>query len=137
LDFVIENTTRAAYLIEMNPRCTQLGHLPIAGQGDLAGLLSAEFGVRRQQTLPLHSVGLRTGETIAFFPKALLWSPESRFVREGYTDAPEDQPALKQELLRPEWPDRRWQARIYHWLRPPQREATAEFEEPVTVASAK
>lgn len=35
LDFVLEADSGAAYLIELNPRCTQLGHLSIARQGSL------------------------------------------------------------------------------------------------------
>src|ERR1700691_6105121 len=37
LDFIIEPTMDTPYLIEMNPRCTQLGHLEFPDQGSLAG----------------------------------------------------------------------------------------------------
>ena len=50
LDFVLEADSGAAYLIEMNPRCTQLGHLPISGQGSLAGLLCRKLGVPSPST---------------------------------------------------------------------------------------
>jgi hypothetical protein len=43
LDFVLESGTGAPYLIELNPRCTQLGHLRLPGQGDLAGSLVARL----------------------------------------------------------------------------------------------
>ena len=37
LDFIREEGTGTLYLIELNPRCTQLGHLNVSAQGDLAG----------------------------------------------------------------------------------------------------
>ena len=36
LDFIMESGTGVPYLIEMNARCTQLGHIEFAGQGRLA-----------------------------------------------------------------------------------------------------
>jgi hypothetical protein len=41
LDFVIESDTNVPYLIELNPRCTQLGHLDFPDQGCLVGILAA------------------------------------------------------------------------------------------------
>src|SRR6202034_4813537 len=37
LDFIIESATGTPVLIEMNPRCTQLGHIELSGEGGLAG----------------------------------------------------------------------------------------------------
>jgi hypothetical protein len=137
LDFMIEADSGAAYLIEMNPRCTQLGHLPVAGQGDLAGLLSAALRVESQDTNQMQPARLKVGETIAFFPKALLWNSKSPFVCEGYMDAPVQEPELMKQLVKPAWPDRRWPARLYHWLRPRRQEPATEFEESATHVSAK
>jgi predicted ATP-grasp superfamily ATP-dependent carboligase len=76
LDFVLEAESGAAYLIEMNPRCTQLGHLPISGLGDLAGLLCRSLSVPSPtNTDPVRPSGLTIGETIAFFLKR---TPEIR-----------------------------------------------------------
>ena len=66
LDFVIEEGTGHAYLIELNPRCTQLGHLQVGSQGDLAGVLARAFtGVPMRKNhisiLP---------KKVAFFPEA-------------------------------------------------------------------
>jgi hypothetical protein len=118
LDFILDRDSGAAYLIEMNPRCTQLGHLPIAGQGDLAGLLCRKLGVPSTTTHSRRPVGLIPGETIAFFPKAFSWKPPNGQVIIGYEDLPREDPALMQELLKEEWPDRHWQARLYHRIRP-------------------
>jgi predicted ATP-grasp superfamily ATP-dependent carboligase len=130
LDFMIDANTGAPYLIELNPRCTQLGHIPIAGQGDLSGQLlgklsNASVVVTDRPKLP----GLTTGDTIAFFPKALLWNPDNLYVSKGYLDTPEDEPALVLELLKEPWPHRQWQARLYHWLRPPRRPQPVKFED--------
>jgi ATP-grasp domain len=130
LDFVLEANTGAAYLIELNPRCTQLGHLSIAGQGNLAHLLCRKLGVRLTSTAePPQPIGLTTGETIAFFPKAFLEPPPNRYLSEGYQDLPLDEPALMRELLKEEWPDRQWQARLYHWIRPRTPQPRANFDE--------
>ena len=129
LDFVIEAGTGAAYLLEMNPRCTQLGHIPVANQGDLAGLISAKLGgISAHRGDRLETPGLHPGQTIAFYPKAFLCDPQSPYVSEGYADAPREEPALMRELLNPDWPDRQWPARAYHWLRPPKQEAPVLFE---------
>jgi hypothetical protein len=128
LDFMLEAETGAAYLIELNPRSTQLGHLPMAGRGDLAGALSQKLDAA-SPTAAEQRAGLSEGETVAFFPKALFWNPKNRYLREGYHDAPWEEPALLQELLKESWPNRQWPARLYHWLRPP-REGQAEgYEE--------
>jgi hypothetical protein len=128
LDFMLEAETGAAYLIELNPRSTQLGHLPMAGGCDLAGVLSQKLGASSPPAAEQRR-GLREGETIAFFPKALLWNPKSRYLREGYHDAPWEEPALLQELLKESWPNRQWPARLYHWLRPPRVGRAEGYEE--------
>jgi len=128
LDFMLEAETGAAYLIELNPRSTQLGHMPMAGRGDLAGILCQKLGASSPTTAEQRP-GLREGETIAFFPKTLFWNPKSRYLREGFHDAPWEEPALLQELLKESWPNRQWPARLYHWLRPPREDGPEGYEE--------
>ena len=130
LDFVLEAESGEAYLIEMNPRCTQLGHLPISGLGDLAGLLCRKLSVPSPaNTGPIGAGGLTTGDTIAFFPKAYSGNPANGYLGEGYQDLPLEDPALMRELLKEEWPDRQWMARLYHWIRPRMVQAPAAFDE--------
>ena len=43
LDFVLEKDTDAAYLLELNPRATQLGHLNLSAHGDLAGVMARKL----------------------------------------------------------------------------------------------
>jgi ATP-grasp domain len=129
LDFVLDADSGAAYLIEMNPRCTQLGHLPISGQGSLAGLLCRKLGVpSASATQLMQPVGPTIGGTIAFFPKAFSGHPTFGYRGEGYQDLPREDPALMRELLKKEWPDRQWQARLYHWIRPRMLQAPTGFD---------
>lgn len=113
LDFVLEEGTGAAYLIELNARCTQLGHLVLPGQGDLAGFLSAQLGAPgvSEAELPIDR------EIIAFFPQALFWNPESPYMQQCHHDVPWSEPALVRELMQVPWAERRWLFRLYHRLR--------------------
>jgi hypothetical protein len=40
------------------------------------------------------------------------------------------------ELLKEEWPDRQWIARLYHWIRPRMVQAPAAFDEMRTFKDA-
>lgn len=124
LDFMIEDATGAAYLIEMNPRCTQLGHLPFA-HGTLAGALVAQL--TQQQQKSASSLQLKDG-TIAFFPQAILWNPQSPYLHSGYHDIPWEQPQLVRELLLDIWPERQRISRIYHSFRPQRKLVPASFK---------
>ncbi|MEO6802209.1 MAG: ATP-grasp domain-containing protein [Granulicella sp.] len=128
LDFILEEGSGKAYLLELNPRCTQLGHLPITDQGDLAGLFYSALTGTAVAIDPT-DFSLSPPDTIAFFPQASMWNPRSRALRDGYHDVPWQEPLLVRELLKPLWPNRCWQARLYHWVRPPAREKATAFEE--------
>jgi hypothetical protein len=123
LDFVLEQTTGAAYLIELNPRCTQLGHLRIPGKGNLAGAMTAKL---QGHPVPTPEDCIQ-GNAIAFFPQAFNLNPKSRYLRCGYHDVPWEEPALFFELLHGEWPERQWLSRIYHHFRVPKQPDIAEF----------
>lgn len=113
-DFVLHERSGAPWLIEVNPRCTQLGHLVLRGRGDLGGALCARLGMppsgRTQK--PLQS------DQIAFFPQALAWNPDSPLLESSEHDVPWTEPRLVRELSRESWPERRWLARAYHRLKP-------------------
>jgi hypothetical protein len=114
LDFILEEATGAEYLIEMNPRCTQLGHLKTS-QGDLAGALYAALigRARPRATRPIVS------DTIAFFPQAFLWGAHTACPEPVHHDVPWEQRRLVRALLQDPWPNRQWLARLYHLLRRP------------------
>ncbi|HEX7157763.1 MAG TPA: ATP-grasp domain-containing protein [Edaphobacter sp.] len=115
LDFILEDITGSAYLLELNPRCTQLGHLRFPGQGDLAGMLSAKL----KDVDPPQPKEAIENDTIAFFPQAFSLNPKNPFLSRGYHDVPWEEPRLFHHLLREAWPERQWPARIYHFFRPP------------------
>ena len=113
LDFVLEEGSGAAYLIELNARCTQLGHLVLPQQADLIGLLCAQLGAPGvfAPESPIDR------EIIAFFPQALAWNPDSPYMQQCHHDVPWNEPALVRELLLVPWAERRWLFRLYHRLR--------------------
>jgi hypothetical protein len=112
LDFMLERATGAAYLIEMNPRCTQLGHLQLP-QGDLAGALCASL-LGREAARAGDPISL---DRIAFFPQARLWGARSASGPAVHEDVPWQQQRLVEVLMRDPWPERQWPARIYHLFR--------------------
>jgi hypothetical protein len=125
LDFMIDAHTGAPFLIEMNPRCTQLGHLELPDQGSLAGILSAALrgtpSLRPRQPI--------RAETIALFPQAqAAGGLFSRYIDTGYHDIPRDEPRLVSELLLEPLPLRQLASRLYHALRPITRREPAVFE---------
>jgi formate-dependent phosphoribosylglycinamide formyltransferase (GAR transformylase) len=127
-DFIIQADTETPYLIEMNPRCTQLGHLEFAQQSSLISVLVAKL---RGMAPVLAKRVIRT-DTIAFFPQTLAAGTKyAQLVENCYHDMPIGEPELVAELSLPSWPSRRWAARLYHALRPARHTAPVTFEMPV------
>jgi hypothetical protein len=99
LDFMLENSTGAAHLIEMNPRCTTLCHLQLGKGRNMVGALVAQLSGR-----PLvDSPAVTENGTIAYFPQA--WTSNDQLLPSSFHDIPQNEPELVEELLRP-WPDR-------------------------------
>jgi hypothetical protein len=130
LDFVLEEGTGNAYLIELNPRCTQLAHLPAGDHGDLAGALSRAFtgAPLRKDHVPIFQ------KTVAFFPEAVMSEPKCPFLETAYIDVPWEEPRLVQELMIRNWSERTLLARLYRALRPP-KGTPVVFEGSVIVKS--
>ena len=106
LDFMIENGSGAAYLIEMNPRCTPLCHLRLGKGRDMVASLAAQLsGQPMQETYRL----LKT-DLIAYYPGALKC--KSDLFRSSFHDVPSDEPELVEELLRP-WAKQNATTRLY------------------------
>jgi hypothetical protein len=94
LDFVIEEGTGEAYLIEMNPRSTPLCHLRLGIGRDMIGALSDHLmGKPRGEP-----VSITQNKQIAYFPQALL--KNSEFLSSSYHDVPAGDHELIGELLR-------------------------------------
>lgn len=99
LDFMIEDGTRAAHLIEMNPRCTPLCHLRLGRGRDMIGALWGQLsGELTPDTGPVTE-----NDMIAYFPQAL--QSKSEFLQSSFHDVPQAEPELLRELLKP-WPER-------------------------------
>jgi hypothetical protein len=100
-DFMLEAETGNAYLIEINPRPTQVGHLRLGPGRDLPAALYAAMsgGVVRE------TVKVTEKDTIAFFPQEWLRNPASPFLQSGHHDVPWEEPALLRVCLRKQ---RKW-----------------------------
>jgi ATP-grasp domain len=122
LDFMLERDTGAAYLIEMNPRFTQLGHLQLP-QGDLAGAWCTAL-MGREAVRACYPIA---SDRIAFFPQAQLWGATSASAPGVHQDVPLGQQQLIKILTREPWPERQWPARIYHRFRRPIPMQAVEF----------
>lgn len=89
-DFMLEAQTRNAYLIEINPRSTQVGHLPLGAGHDIPAALVAAL-----TKSPVHAAKSVTGNnTIALFPQEWTRDPASPFLQTAYHDVPWDEPEL-------------------------------------------
>ena len=94
-DFMLETQTGNAYLIEMNPRVTQVGHLTLGPGRDLPAAMYAAMSGTEIQVAPK----ITENDTIALFPQEWIRDPESEFVRSGYHDVPWEEPGLVQECI--------------------------------------
>lgn len=88
-DFMLD-AQRNAFLIEINPRITQVGHLNMGVGQDLPrALVSIPFGKEIQQV-----PAVTDSDIVALFPKEWLRDPDSPYLQDGYHDVPWDQPEL-------------------------------------------
>ena len=95
-DFLLESETENAYLIEINPRATQVGHLTLGPGRDLpAALYAAVSGEAVQETQRVTE-----NETITLFPQEWIRDPKSKFLYSGYHDIPWEQPELVRACIR-------------------------------------
>ncbi|MGD0445083.1 MAG: ATP-grasp domain-containing protein [Edaphobacter sp.] len=103
LDFVIENSTGAIYLIEMNPRCTPPCSVPLGEGRDLVAAMWADLAGQPQP----HSQSVTSKSKIAYFPQARARKGDTpdALLDASYNDIPTEEPELIQELLHP-WPER-------------------------------
>jgi len=95
-DFMLDKEFRHAFLIEINPRATQVGHLGFGAGHDLAGaLIAALCG-----TTPKQGPAVTENDIIALFPQEWLRDPSSPYLSSGYHDVPWDQPELVRACVR-------------------------------------
>nr|WP_294549675.1 ATP-grasp domain-containing protein [uncultured Rhodopila sp.] len=101
-DFMIEAATGAAYLIEMNPRCTPICAVRLGPGRDLAEALVARLSHRPPRERPART----ERDILVFFPDTWQVDPGNPYLHAGYHDVPWDQPKLVRILMRPEMRDR-------------------------------
>jgi hypothetical protein len=114
IDFVLEASTGAAHMIEMNPRATPICHLPMGAGHDLPAALCAQLTGTPPRT-PLAAI---KHSVIALFPGEWQRNPASTHLRSDYHDIPWDEPALVQECVERPWSERGLIARAWARVRP-------------------
>jgi hypothetical protein len=106
-DFMLEAQTEDAYLIEINPRTTQVGHLALGTGRDLPAALYAALS---GDCVPATQM-VTEKDTIALFPQEWMRDPASEFLRSGYHDVPWEQPALVSDCILKSRGQRAWYAK--------------------------
>lgn len=89
-DFVLDMHTGNAYLIEINARNTQVGHLSLGVGRDLPGALAS--ALTEDRVRPASKV--TENDTIALFPQEWMRDPSSPFLQSAYHDVPWEEPEL-------------------------------------------
>jgi ATP-grasp domain/Phosphoribosylglycinamide synthetase, ATP-grasp (A) domain len=87
-DFILEEQTGKPYLIEMNPRATQIGHLTLGPGHDLPAALYAAASGDPIQPVP----AITEKDTIALFPQEWIRDRRSAFLLSAYHDVPWQEP---------------------------------------------
>jgi Carbamoyl-phosphate synthase L chain, ATP binding domain len=95
-DFMLEDQTGNAYLIELNPRATQVGHLALGPGRDLpAAMYAAVTGEAVHEARKVTA-----NNTIVLFPHEWIRNPKSPYLQTGYHDVPFEEPELLRASLR-------------------------------------
>jgi len=98
-DFMLESHTGNAYLIEINPRSTQVGHLTLGPGRDLPAALYSALSGDPIRTGPK----VTENDTITLFPQEWLRDPASPFLISGYHDVPWEEPELLRACVARRW----------------------------------
>jgi len=102
-DFILENGSGRAFLLEINPRATQISHLALGKGHDLPAAIRARLLGEPAPDSPAITVR----DLIAFFPQELRRDPAGRFLSHAYHDVPYEEPALVRAFLAAPSPMRR------------------------------
>jgi hypothetical protein len=110
LDFMIEDETEAAYLLELNPRSTQTAHLCMGEYNAPAFAFAAKL-----QGRSVACTSNVPSDTVALFPQEWQRDPESEYLSHAYHDVPWHAPDFvhsammaRPSLLRG-WSPEQWQ----------------------------
>lgn len=94
-DFMVEAHSGHAYLIEVNPRSTQVGHLSMGSGRDLPAALYAALSGKNVQAAPK----VTEKDSIALFPQEWVRDSKSPFLRTAYHDVPWEEPELVRDCV--------------------------------------
>jgi hypothetical protein len=94
-DFMLEEQTGCSYLIEINPRATQVGHLALGLGRDIPAALYAAVSGEEVQPAPK----VTEKDTIALFPQEWIRDSESPLLQSAYHDVPWEEPELVQDCV--------------------------------------
>jgi carbamoylphosphate synthase large subunit len=94
-DFMLESETGNAYLVEINPRSTQVGHLSLGPGRDIPAALYAALSGKAVKASPK----ITEKDTIALFPQEWIRDAESPFLRLAYHDVPLEEPELIRDCV--------------------------------------
>jgi glutathione synthase/RimK-type ligase-like ATP-grasp enzyme len=94
-DFMLEAETGNAYLVEINPRSTQVGHLSLGPGRDIPAALYAALSGKAVEATPK----ITEKDTIALFPQEWIRDAESPFLRSAYLDLPLEEPELIRDCV--------------------------------------
>ena len=90
LDYIVEQETGRAYLIEINVRATQTCHLVMGpGRSPIAALAAAMSGLTTDGIQPVTKL-----DTIALFPQEWKRNPSSPYLQSSFHDVPWAYPEL-------------------------------------------
>jgi hypothetical protein len=113
-DFILEEGTGHAYLIEANPRATPVCHLPLGPGHDLPAALLSRV---REEVVTQVRPQIRS-DLIAMFPGEWQRDPASPHLLGTHHDVPWDQADFLKDCLERPWAMRGLLARVREWLRP-------------------
>lgn len=113
IDFILEESTKIPYLIEINPRATPICHLPLG----MGRNLPAALYMQLTGSPPIELPTMIDHDVIALFPGEWHRDPESSYLRSNYHDIPWDESGLIQECINRPWSERGWIARLWAKIR--------------------
>jgi hypothetical protein len=93
-DFILDSANRA-WILEMNPRVTQISHFFLADGTNLARSLYTQM---KGQLPPLKVAPINRG-LIALFPNEIIRSPSSNYLLSCQHDVPWEEPELVRSVL--------------------------------------
>ena len=104
---MLEANTGNSYLIEINPRATQVGHLTLGAGRDLPAALYGAVTGRPIRLAPV----LTKNDTIALFPHEWCKDPKSEYLRSAYHDVPWQVPELVHTCMQRSRKQSKWYSR--------------------------